>query len=146
MPNILIIGATRGLGASLANLYAAKENTTVYGTTRAAEAPKKGHHEGVKWVRNVDLQERDAGRTLVRELEGLGIEGGVDVVVSALLSSPVQSGDVLGGSKGERERVLMPADHHSRLLRNGGLQGRTEMGGGSEDVVCLPLLFRSDSH
>jgi NAD(P)-dependent dehydrogenase (short-subunit alcohol dehydrogenase family) len=82
--NILIIGATRGLGASLANAYAAQEDTIVYGTTRAASPPKTGFHEGIKWVRGLDLNKPDAGETLVKELGGLGVEGGLGVVVSCV--------------------------------------------------------------
>ncbi len=89
MPNILIIGATRGLGASLANLYAAQNDTTVYGTTRRSEGPK-GHSEKIIWVKNIDVSETDACARLVNQLGTLGggggmVEGGVkafDVVVS----------------------------------------------------------------
>jgi NAD(P)-dependent dehydrogenase (short-subunit alcohol dehydrogenase family) len=85
MPNILIIGATRGLGASLANLYAKQEGTTVYGTTRSAEAPKKkGLDERIVWAKSVDVSERDVGERLVHQLDGLvgGVKG-LDVVVSS---------------------------------------------------------------
>jgi NAD(P)-dependent dehydrogenase (short-subunit alcohol dehydrogenase family) len=82
MPNVLIIGATRGLGASLANVYASHANTTVYGTTRSAEGPKTGLDEKIKWVKGIDLIEKDAGRKLVGELKALGVEGGFSTVVS----------------------------------------------------------------
>ena len=81
MPNVLIVGSTRGLGASLANAYASQPSTTVYGTTRSAEPPK-GHHEGIKWAKSIDLNEKDAGKKLVEELGTLGVKGGIDVVVS----------------------------------------------------------------
>ena len=90
MPNILIIGATRGLGASLANLYASHPNTTVFGTTRSSEGPKTikeggKHNEKIVWVKDIDLNESGAGTALVDQLGRLGGEGGVkgfDVVVS----------------------------------------------------------------
>jgi NAD(P)-dependent dehydrogenase (short-subunit alcohol dehydrogenase family) len=82
MPNILIIGATRGLGASLANAYASHANTTVYGTTRSAGAPKTAVDEKIKWVKDIDLIEKDAGKKLVDGLKALGVEGGFSAVVS----------------------------------------------------------------
>jgi NAD(P)-dependent dehydrogenase (short-subunit alcohol dehydrogenase family) len=90
MPNILIIGATRGLGAALANLYASHPNTTVYGTTRSLESPK-GHHGKIVWVKGIDVSEEGAGNALANQLGALGlgggmVEGGVrglDVVVCA---------------------------------------------------------------
>jgi NAD(P)-dependent dehydrogenase (short-subunit alcohol dehydrogenase family) len=84
MPNILIIGATRGLGASLANEYATQEDTTVYGTTRKSEAPTGGeHNEKIVWVKGIDVSEKEASSKLVEELGGLvkGVKE-FDVVVS----------------------------------------------------------------
>lgn len=98
MPNILIIGATRGLGASLANAYASKPNTTVFGTTRQDVAPTgKGFDEKIVWVKNVDVADSGVGARLVNQLGAIGggggmVEGeggvkGFDVVVSWLLGS-----------------------------------------------------------
>jgi len=83
MPNILIIGATRGLGASLANQYAKQEGTTVYGTTRSAEAPKKKElDERIVWVKSVDVSVKDVGERLVSQLDGLvGVVKGLDFVI-----------------------------------------------------------------
>lgn len=90
MANILIIGATRGLGASLANNYASQESTTVYGTTRAATGPSN-LNEKIVWIPNIDVAEEGVGRKLVNQLGMLGggggmVEGGrvtFDVVVCA---------------------------------------------------------------
>lgn len=76
MPSILIIGATRGLGASLANAYATQPNTTVYGTTRAAVGPK-GLNEKIAWVPNIDVSDSGVGPRLVNQLGGLGVAGGM---------------------------------------------------------------------
>jgi len=85
MPNILIVGATRGLGASLANQYASRPYTSVYGTTRSAEPPTgKGHDERIKWAKGIDLNQSDVGKKLVEELGSLGVEGGLDDVVSCV--------------------------------------------------------------
>lgn len=88
MPTILIVGATRGLGASLAKAYATKANTTVFGTTRSASNPKD-FPENVKWVNNIDLTSPECGGALVNQLgmQGVGagmVDGaikGFDVVV-----------------------------------------------------------------
>jgi NAD(P)-dependent dehydrogenase (short-subunit alcohol dehydrogenase family) len=96
MPNILIIGATRGLGASLASQYAKQEGTTVYGTTRSTEAPKKkGLDERIIWVKSVNVSERDVGERLVSQLDSLvgGVKG-FDVVVSYLHQLWKEWGDV----------------------------------------------------
>lgn len=91
MPNILIIGATRGLGASLANAYASQANTTVFGTTRSPTGPQ-GLNEKIVWVPNIDVSDEGAGSRLVNQLAMLGVAGGMvegegevrgfDVVVS----------------------------------------------------------------
>lgn len=82
MPNFLIIGATCGLGASLANAYASHASNTVYGTTRSAEGPRTGLDEKIKWVKGIDLIEKDAGEKLVDGLKALDVQGGFSAVVS----------------------------------------------------------------
>jgi NAD(P)-dependent dehydrogenase (short-subunit alcohol dehydrogenase family) len=52
--NIPIIGATRGLGASLANAYALQPETTVFSTTRSAAAPK-GLDDKIVWIPFIDV-------------------------------------------------------------------------------------------
>ncbi|KAK6604090.1 short chain dehydrogenase reductase family superfamily [Botrytis cinerea] len=64
MTNILIVGATRGLGASLANNYASQHSTTVYGTTRAATGPSN-LNEKIVWIPNIDVAEEGVGRKLI---------------------------------------------------------------------------------
>lgn len=88
MPTILIIGATRGLGASLANQYADQESTTVFGTTRSDTAPE-GLNSKINWIPHIDVADSGVGARLVNQLGSLGggggmTEGGVkafDVVV-----------------------------------------------------------------
>lgn len=68
----------------MANAYASQKDTTVYGTTRKAEAPTGGRHDGkIVWVKGIDVSEKGAGGKLVEELETLvkGVRG-FDVVVS----------------------------------------------------------------
>jgi len=40
MPAILIVGATRGLGASLVKLYASDSNNYVFATARTSNPPE----------------------------------------------------------------------------------------------------------
>ncbi|KAI9369722.1 hypothetical protein BJX61DRAFT_518438 [Aspergillus egyptiacus] len=64
--NILIVGATRGLGASLRDLYAAKSSTHVFATTRSDEEP--GSQPGVSWARDVNLTKPDVGQKIISQL------------------------------------------------------------------------------
>ncbi|KAF5573298.1 3-oxoacyl-reductase [Fusarium pseudoanthophilum] len=68
MPVILIVGATRGLGASLTKKYAEKSENIVYGTTRSSEGPKDSP-SGVKWLSDIDLMQSNAGQKLASLLD-----------------------------------------------------------------------------
>ncbi|CAK7265156.1 hypothetical protein SEPCBS57363_001437 [Sporothrix epigloea] len=80
MPSILIVGATRGLGASLVKKYL-EFGWTVYGTTRSAEGPKPGDAPpGAKWVPKVDLMEKNVGVTIADYLGTSALDA---VIISA---------------------------------------------------------------
>ncbi|BCS22109.1 oxidoreductase, short chain dehydrogenase/reductase family superfamily [Aspergillus puulaauensis] len=64
--NILIIGATRGLGASLRALYASNPSLHVFATTRSDKKP--GSQAQVSWLQNIDLTKPDVGDKLVSQL------------------------------------------------------------------------------
>lgn len=82
MPTVLIVGATRGLGASLASLYASAPNTTVYGTTRSPAGPKELQGKKIHWVPHIDVSHEGVGTKLVEQLRKLdGEVKGFDVVV-----------------------------------------------------------------
>jgi NAD(P)-dependent dehydrogenase (short-subunit alcohol dehydrogenase family) len=71
--NILIIGATRGLGASLATYYASLPTTsTVYATTRLPASNNNNNstpkHAKIRWLVNIDISQPDIGDTLVTQL------------------------------------------------------------------------------
>lgn len=76
MTTVLIIGATRGLGASLANAYVEQKDTTVFGTTRSAAAPE-GLNEKINWVPHIDVADSGVGGRLVNQLGSLGGGGGM---------------------------------------------------------------------
>lgn len=77
MVRALIVGATRGLGASLAKQYASNASSTVFATTRSA--PARGFPDNVKWLAEIDLQKPKVGDKLAEQLEG---EKPLDIVVS----------------------------------------------------------------
>ncbi|KAF2001021.1 NAD(P)-binding protein [Amniculicola lignicola CBS 123094] len=62
MRNVVIIGATRGLGASLVNQYSATPSINVHGTARYTAAPHTKHN--VQWISNIDIGHEGAGRRL----------------------------------------------------------------------------------
>ncbi|PQE06299.1 oxidoreductase protein [Rutstroemia sp. NJR-2017a BBW] len=108
MTNVLIIGATRGLGASLAKKYASQASSSVYGTTRSEKGPTDVH-EKVIWVPGIDVAEEGVGRKLVNQLGMLGAGGGMteggrlvfDVVI--ITAGYFATEDFANGPKWEEE-------------------------------------------
>ncbi|KAH6651875.1 oxidoreductase [Truncatella angustata] len=68
MPSILIVGATRGLGAELVKQYASQGDNTVYATSRSQSKPE-GFPDVVKWVSNIDLANSNVGDELAKQLK-----------------------------------------------------------------------------
>jgi NAD(P)-dependent dehydrogenase (short-subunit alcohol dehydrogenase family) len=66
MANVLIIGATRGLGAALATQYATRPDTTVYATSRSPTHPAAS--KNTIWIPNIDLLSPTAGPALAAAL------------------------------------------------------------------------------
>jgi NAD(P)-dependent dehydrogenase (short-subunit alcohol dehydrogenase family) len=84
MPSILIIGATRGLGASLANLYAEDPSNTVFGTTRSSSAPtSQSSNKNIIWLKDIDVSQASIGTRLVDQLGNVvdGKTKQLDIVV-----------------------------------------------------------------
>ena len=67
MPNVLIVGATRGLGYELAKQYAKRE-FSVTGTARSSK-PKDAHHD-IHWITGIDVAEEKAGKSIADGLKG----------------------------------------------------------------------------
>ncbi|KAJ6166971.1 hypothetical protein N7470_002418 [Penicillium chermesinum] len=65
--NILIVGATRGLGASLGALYSKQPSTQVFGTTQSTSAPNKN---SIHWLTGIDVAEPNVGQKLVSQIPG----------------------------------------------------------------------------
>ncbi|KYK60666.1 oxidoreductase, short chain dehydrogenase/reductase family superfamily [Drechmeria coniospora] len=69
MSTVLIVGGTRGLGASLVRLYSARadDDSVVFGTTRSNIIPA-GFPVPVKWLPGIDLMLPSAADSLARQL------------------------------------------------------------------------------
>lgn len=76
MPTVLIVGATRGLGASLAKLYAVKQDHTVFGTSRNSSGPNDFPAK-IEWITNIDLMQESCGNNLVNQLGKQGVGAGM---------------------------------------------------------------------
>lgn len=63
--NILIVGATRGLGASLSAIYSKTPSTHVFGTSRSSTP---GPSSAVTWLKGIDVAQPDVGQKLVSQL------------------------------------------------------------------------------
>ncbi|KAK7703489.1 hypothetical protein SLS57_010927 [Botryosphaeria dothidea] len=64
-PRVLVVGASRGLGAALLHQYTQKSpSPSVFGTARQAEAPTSSP-ANVNWIKNVDVSKPDAGSAIV---------------------------------------------------------------------------------
>ncbi|KAK2590228.1 hypothetical protein QQS21_012089 [Conoideocrella luteorostrata] len=75
MSAVLVVGATRGLGASLVRQYASNSSNTVYGTARSGGNPA-GFSDRVKWLNGVDLMKDSVGDDIVKLLKGTPKETG----------------------------------------------------------------------
>lgn len=64
MPNILIVGATRGLGASLTSQYASQSSTTVFATARSSKRPSSPSGDNITWIPSVDIATESAGTVI----------------------------------------------------------------------------------
>ncbi|KAJ7065745.1 oxidoreductase [Mycena amicta] len=67
MSTVLIVGATRGLGASLASAYASS-GATVYATSRSSSPPSSPSHDNITWIPGIDISTESAGRALASAL------------------------------------------------------------------------------
>ncbi|KAI1392072.1 oxidoreductase [Hypoxylon trugodes] len=79
MSSILVVGATRGLGAALVEEYASNSDssTRIFGTSRSDTKPT-GFPEQIKWLTGIDLSQSNVGENLVSQLKS---EKPLDVVI-----------------------------------------------------------------
>jgi NAD(P)-dependent dehydrogenase (short-subunit alcohol dehydrogenase family) len=64
MPTVLVVGATRGLGASLVAQYAARPGTTVLATTRSSAPPSDAAVKPTRWITGIDISQPAASGLL----------------------------------------------------------------------------------
>jgi short-subunit dehydrogenase len=64
MPSILIIGASRGLGAELVKKYASSNHNTVFATSRSGKSEPPDAGSNVTWIPGIDVAEESAGSKL----------------------------------------------------------------------------------
>ena len=69
MPKVLVVGATRGLGASLVKEYAALDSNFVFATSRSA-APASISR--VTYIPGIDISEETAGQELASQIKASG--------------------------------------------------------------------------
>lgn len=67
MPTILVVGATRGLGASIVQEYAADVNNHVLATARASKPPSST--KNITYIPSIDLESPEAGSNVLKFLE-----------------------------------------------------------------------------
>ncbi|KAF2683817.1 NAD(P)-binding protein [Lentithecium fluviatile CBS 122367] len=81
MPTILVVGATRGLGASLANAYAYAPNNTVLATARSSDPP--ANTENLTYIPSIDIATPDASKNLLNHLHKNSISHIDTVIITA---------------------------------------------------------------
>ena len=70
MSAVVIVGATRGLGASLVKNYAARSSTHVFGTSRGSDTPKAA--DNVTYIPGIDVATESAGSQLASAINKTG--------------------------------------------------------------------------
>lgn len=63
--NILIVGATRGLGTSIGAVYSTDPSNRVFGTSRSSTP---GSDSTITWLKEVDVSQPDVGQKLASQL------------------------------------------------------------------------------
>ncbi|KAF2625028.1 NAD(P)-binding protein [Macroventuria anomochaeta] len=81
MPVILIVGGTRGLGASLVKLYASDLNDYVFATARTSNPP--ANSKNVTYIPDIDIASADAGSKVIRFLNIRGVSSLDTVIITA---------------------------------------------------------------
>ncbi|KAK3172989.1 hypothetical protein OEA41_006317 [Lepraria neglecta] len=71
MPTVLIVGATRGLGASLAKQYVS-QSARVFATSRSKDTPEST--KDITYIPHIDVAKEDAGSKLAKHLGSISLD------------------------------------------------------------------------
>lgn len=85
MLNVLVVGASRGLGASLVKKYATENTGSVFATSRSTEPPKP--IQNVTFVTGIDICSPSAGSKLVSRLNELKAKLDVLIITAGYFST-----------------------------------------------------------
>ena len=80
MSTVLIVGATRGLGASLASNYAGS-NDKVLATSRSPGQPSSPSNKNITWIPSIELTDPNVGSNLSSALKALHSTSPIDLVI-----------------------------------------------------------------
>ena len=70
MSSVLVVGASRGLGAALVDKYTEDRKNIVIGTTRSSEPPSRTSENRALFIRDLDVAEEGAGPKLASSCKG----------------------------------------------------------------------------
>ena len=90
MSDVLIVGASRGLGCSLVQKYALRTKGTVFATSRsepASEPGKTGTGGNVKTIPGIDLSVESAGSELASQLGEFGAKLATVIITAGYFGS-----------------------------------------------------------
>jgi NAD(P)-dependent dehydrogenase (short-subunit alcohol dehydrogenase family) len=75
MHKVLVVGATRGLGAALVSYYSSQPSATVYATSRSSSPPSSSPKaNNVHWLTDIDLLSPSCGSKLASSLKSTSID------------------------------------------------------------------------
>lgn len=128
MPNVLIVGGTRGLGEALVNHYASQPQTQVYATTRSQKAPSSPSGSNIHWVTNVELT---AGPDFSHLAEGVS----ADKLDVAVLSAGYFKTEDFGKSNWEDEVKMYTTSAIAPVFIVEALVKASKLGQGSKLII-----------
>lgn len=113
MPSVLIVGATRGLGAALVTYYSSNAMDAtpwvVYGTTRSSEPPKDdwATKQNIHWVLNTDLEQGpEIAKKLARQIlakADINKDGSREKLNSVIITAGYFATEDYGSANWEKE-------------------------------------------